>query len=180
MATRIRLARAGAKKRPYYRVVVADSRASRDGKFIEKIGAYNPMLPKDSAERVKLDKERVEYWLGKGAVPSERVVLFLNQAKIGQDNSSVKLINKKRDNVIKLKAKEIEERKKRQAEEEAAKKKAAEEEAKAAKEAEEAAAKEAEAAAAAAEAPAEEATPAAEEKAEAPAEEKPAEEAKSE
>lgn len=80
MATRIRLARGGAKKRPYYRIVVADVRAPRDGKYIEKIGAYNPMLPKGDANRVVIDLERAKYWLGTGAQPSERVEHFLRDA----------------------------------------------------------------------------------------------------
>lgn len=77
MATTIRLARGGAKKRPYYRVVVADSRNARNGKFIEKIGTYNPLLAKDDENRVKLDQERVAYWMGVGAKPSDRVRRFL-------------------------------------------------------------------------------------------------------
>jgi small subunit ribosomal protein S16 len=76
----IRLSRGGAKKRPYYRIVVADGRAPRDGKFIEKIGTYNPLLPKDSAERVKLDAERAAHWLGVGAQPTDRVARFLDAA----------------------------------------------------------------------------------------------------
>lgn len=76
----IRLSRGGAKKRPYYRIVVADGRSARDGKFIEKIGTYNPLLPKDSAERVKLDAERAQHWLGVGAQPSDRVARFLDAA----------------------------------------------------------------------------------------------------
>ncbi len=80
MATSIRLARGGAKKRPYYRIVVADSRAPRDGRFIEKIGTYNPMLPKDSEDRVKFDAERVKHWLGEGARPSDRIARFLEAA----------------------------------------------------------------------------------------------------
>lgn len=79
MALKIRLARGGAKKRPYYRIVVADSRSPRDGRFIEKIGSYNPMLPKD-AERVQLDMEKVKAWLAKGAKPTDRVGRFINQA----------------------------------------------------------------------------------------------------
>jgi small subunit ribosomal protein S16 len=71
------MARGGAKKRPYYRIVVADSRMPRDGRFIEKVGSYNPMLAKDSPERVKLDQERIKHWLGVGAQPSERVARFL-------------------------------------------------------------------------------------------------------
>lgn len=78
---KIRLARGGAKKRPYYHIVVADSHAPRDGKFIEKVGSYNPMLPKDSAEpRVKLKADRIAEWLGKGAQPTDRVARFISQS----------------------------------------------------------------------------------------------------
>ena len=77
MATKIRLARGGAKKRPFYRIVVADVRAPRDGAFIEKLGTYNPLLPKDSAERIKYDAERVKYWLSVGAKPTDSVARFL-------------------------------------------------------------------------------------------------------
>ena len=80
MATKIRLARGGSKKRPYYRIVVADSRASRDGRFIEKVGTYNPMLPKDSDARVTLVTERIQYWLSQGAQPTDRVLRFLDAA----------------------------------------------------------------------------------------------------
>jgi len=80
MALTIRLARVGAKKRPQFRVVVADSRYPRDGRFIEKLGTYNPMLPKDSKERVHLELERVKHWLSKGAQPSDRVSRFLDAA----------------------------------------------------------------------------------------------------
>lgn len=77
---KIRLSRAGAKKRPYYHIIVADSHAPRDGKFIERVGSYNPMLPKDSAEpRVKLKVERIQHWLSKGAQPTDRVTRFLSQ-----------------------------------------------------------------------------------------------------
>ena len=82
MALAIRLARGGAKKRPYYRIVVADSRAPRDGRFIEKLGTYNPLLAKDSPERVKLDVERISHWLSVGAQPSDRVLRFLDAAGI--------------------------------------------------------------------------------------------------
>src|SRR5215218_1942933 len=82
MALAIRLTRGGAKKRPYYRIVVADSRAPRDGRFIEKLGTYNPLLAKDSPERVKLDAERISHWLSVGAQPSDRVLLFLDAAGI--------------------------------------------------------------------------------------------------
>ncbi len=83
MALKIRLARGGAKKRPYYRIVVADVRSPRDGRFIEKLGTYNPMLPKDGT-RVTLDQERVTYWLGKGAKPTDRVSRFLDAEGIAK------------------------------------------------------------------------------------------------
>ena len=82
MAVAIRLARGGSKKRPYYRVVVADSRNARDGRFIEKVGTYNPLLAKDSPDRVKLDADRVNHWLSVGAQPSDRVLRFLDAAGI--------------------------------------------------------------------------------------------------
>ena len=80
MAISIRLARGGAKKRPFYRIVVADSRNPRDGKYLERLGTYNPLLPKDSGERVKLDTERAAHWLKVGAQPSDRVARFLDAA----------------------------------------------------------------------------------------------------
>ncbi len=80
MGLKIRLARAGAKKRPYYHIVVADSRSPRDGRFIEKLGSYNPMLPADHAERIRLQDERITHWLGEGALPTERVARFLGRA----------------------------------------------------------------------------------------------------
>jgi small subunit ribosomal protein S16 len=80
MAVKLRLARHGAKKRPYYRIVAADVRAPRDGRFIEQVGAYNPMLPKDSEDRVKLDVEKIQAWLKKGARPTDRVARFLGAA----------------------------------------------------------------------------------------------------
>jgi small subunit ribosomal protein S16 len=82
MATSIRLSRGGSKKRPYYKIVVADSRAPRDGKFIERIGSYNPLLAKDNPERVKLDADRAKHWLGVGAQPTDRVARFLDAAGI--------------------------------------------------------------------------------------------------
>jgi small subunit ribosomal protein S16 len=82
MALAIRLTRGGAKKRPYYRIVVADSRSPRDGRFIEKLGTYNPLLAKDSPERVKLDADRINHWLSVGAQPSDRVLRFLDAAGI--------------------------------------------------------------------------------------------------
>ncbi|MBB2973398.1 30S ribosomal protein S16 [Mesorhizobium sp. RMAD-H1] len=83
MSLKIRLARAGSKKRPYYHIVVADVRAPRDGRFVEKIGAWNPTLPKD-AERVTLDADRVKHWLGHGAQPTDRVLRFLDQAGLAK------------------------------------------------------------------------------------------------
>ena len=82
MSTKIRLARGGAKKKPFYRIVVTNSRSPRDGDFIEKIGSYNPLLAQDNAERVKFDTERMKYWLSVGAQPTERVTVFLRNAGI--------------------------------------------------------------------------------------------------
>ena len=79
MAIKIRLARGGSKKRPYYHIVVADVRSPRDGRFIEQLGAWNPMLPKDG-ERVKINEERVKHWLSNGALPTDRVARFLAEA----------------------------------------------------------------------------------------------------
>jgi len=79
MPVRIRLSRGGAKKKPFYRIVVADSRRSRDGKFIDQVGTYNPMLSKDNPERVKMDVEKTKDWIAKGAQPSDRVTLFLSK-----------------------------------------------------------------------------------------------------
>jgi small subunit ribosomal protein S16 len=83
MALKIRLARAGSKKRPYYHIVVADVRSPRDGRFIESLGSWNPLLGKD-AERVKIDQERVKHWMSKGALPTDRVLRFLDQAGIAK------------------------------------------------------------------------------------------------
>ena len=80
MSLKIRLARAGAKKRPYYHIVVADSRSPRDGRFVEKVGSYNPMLSSDHADRVRLVNVRISYWLSKGAQPTDRVIRFLGHA----------------------------------------------------------------------------------------------------
>lgn len=82
MAIAIRLSRGGAKKRPYYRIVVSDVRSPRDGKYLEQIGTYNPVLAKDSPERVKLNEDRARYWLGVGAQPTDRVARFLDAAGI--------------------------------------------------------------------------------------------------
>ncbi len=135
MALKIRLARGGAKKRPYYRIVVADSRAPRDGRFIEKIGAFNPLKAKDDESRLTFDAERAKYWLDKGAKPTDRVARFLSTADLVQwehgNNPNKGKPGKKAQERLEMK---------RQAEEDA--KAAAEEDAKAA--AEEAAAAEAE------------------------------------
>ena len=82
MSVAIRLARGGQKKRPYYRIVATDKRNARDGRFIEKLGTYNPMLPKESGQRVTLVEDRIKYWLSVGAQPSERVHGFLHKAGI--------------------------------------------------------------------------------------------------
>jgi small subunit ribosomal protein S16 len=82
MALSIRLSRGGSKKRPYYRIVVADARSPRDGKFIEKIGNYNPLLAKDDEKRVVLDAERAKHWLSNGAQPTDRVARFLDLAGV--------------------------------------------------------------------------------------------------
>ena len=98
MALKIRLARGGSKKRPYYRIVVADVRNPRDGRFIEKLGTYNPLLSKESNERVTLQVDRIKYWLGVGAKPTDRVLRFLdaeNIAKRPPRNNPKKAIPKK-------------------------------------------------------------------------------------
>jgi small subunit ribosomal protein S16 len=79
---KIRLARGGSKKRPFYRIVAADSRMPRDGRFIEKLGTYNPLLPKDSEDRIKMDLDRVKHWLDQGAQPTDRVSRFLEAAGV--------------------------------------------------------------------------------------------------
>ncbi|MCP5361804.1 MAG: 30S ribosomal protein S16 [Hyphomicrobiales bacterium] len=159
MAIKIRLARGGAKKRPYYRIVVADSRSARDGRFIEKIGTFNPLLPKENKERVQIKSERLNHWLDTGAEPSERVVRLMDLAGLEHKSKHIKRIKDNIARVTELKRAEVEA--KRKAEEEARKAKEAEEkaaaEAAAKAEAEAKAAAEAEAAAAAAETPAEEA-----------------------
>ena len=93
MAMKIRLARGGAKKRPFYRIVAADSRMPRDGRFIEKLGTYNPLLSKDNPDRVTLNEERIKHWLSLGAKPTDRVSRFLEAAGI--------LAARKRSNPVK-------------------------------------------------------------------------------
>ncbi len=120
---KIRMSRGGAKKRPFYKIVVADSRRPRDGKFLEKVGFFNPLLPKDKKERLNLDLERIKYWLSQGAQPSERIARFLGEANIipmpKQKNNPIKALPKKK---AQEKLKKAEEAKKAAAEaEEAAK-----------------------------------------------------------
>ena len=124
MPVRIRLSRVGAKKRPFYRIVVADSRRSRDGKFIDRIGTYNPMLPKDHPERIKLNTDKASEWIQKGAQPSERVHLFLSN--LGVLEKPI-ITQKTKQHLPKKKAKErAEAEKKEAAPEEKAKEKAKE------------------------------------------------------
>ncbi|MFY0690383.1 MAG: 30S ribosomal protein S16 [Paracoccaceae bacterium] len=82
MAMKIRLARGGSKKRPFYRIVAADSRMPRDGRYVEKLGTYNPLLPKDSEDRVKMNMERVQHWLAQGAQPTDRISRMLEAAGV--------------------------------------------------------------------------------------------------
>ena len=179
MATKIRLARGGSKKRPFYSIVVADIRAPRDGRFIEKLGTFNPLLPKDNDARLSMNEDRVKHWLGHGAKPTDRVLRFLDEAGIlkrePRNNPKKGLPGKKvLERLEEKKAKE-----EQAAEDAVAAKEAAKAEAEAAAAApaeEEAPAEEAATEEAPAEAPAEETPPADE----APAEEAPAEEAAAE
>ena len=118
---KIRMSRGGAKKRPFYKIVVADSRRPRDGKFIEKVGFFNPLLPKDKKERLSLDLDRIKFWLSQGAQPSERIARFLGEANIipmpKQRNNPIKALPKKK---AQEKLKKAEEAKKAAEEAEAA------------------------------------------------------------
>lgn len=96
MATKIRLSRGGAKKKPFYRIVVSNSRSPRDSSIIEKIGTYNPMLPNENDQRVVLNAERAKYWLSVGAVPSDRVQLFLFRAGLVKEAPKQKPVRKPR------------------------------------------------------------------------------------
>jgi len=99
----IRMARAGTKKRPFYHIVLADSRSPRDGRFIERLGYFNPLLPKDKEERLKLDLDKVQAWMKKGAQPSDRVSRFLDKAGIvkrEQHNNPNKAIPRKQRKVL--------------------------------------------------------------------------------
>jgi small subunit ribosomal protein S16 len=84
MSLKIRLARGGSKKRPYYHIVVADARSPRDGRFIERLGSWNPMLGKDDEKRVELNNERIQHWIANGAQPTDRVLRFLDQAGLAK------------------------------------------------------------------------------------------------
>ena len=98
MSVAIRMARAGTKKRPFYHIVIADSRSPRDGRFIERLGYFNPLLPKDKPERLKLDLDKVKAWLAKGALPTDRVLRFLDEAgvmKREQHNNPTRAIPRK-------------------------------------------------------------------------------------
>jgi small subunit ribosomal protein S16 len=175
MALAIRLSRGGRKALPFYRIVVADKRMARDGRYIEKLGTYNPLLKDENDQRVVLVKDRIEYWLKQGAQPSERVAMFLGKAgMIDMPKQTVRPTKSSQSEKTKLRIAEKVEKQKAAVEAAEAAKEQAKADAIAAKEA---AAAEAEAAKAAAEAaanaPAEEAAPAAE--AEAPAEEAKAE-----
>ena len=103
MPVRIRLSRGGAKKRPFYRIVVADSRRSRDGKFIDQVGTYNPMLKKDNPDRVKINLDKAKEWIRNGAQPSDRVKLFLSTMGIGD---KVIITEKTKQHLPKKKAQE--------------------------------------------------------------------------
>jgi small subunit ribosomal protein S16 len=178
MAIALRLSRGGAKKRPYYRIVAADSRSARDGKYLEQIGTYNPLLAKDDEKRVVLNEDRARYWLGVGAQASDRVARFLDAAGI-QERAARN--NPKKGEPGQAAKDRAEERAAKAAEAEEAAKAPVEEEVTEEVVSEEAATEEAAAEAPAEEAPAEEApaeeAPAAEAAEEAPAEEAPADEA---
>lgn len=148
MALKLRLSRGGRKNRPHYSIVVADSRMARDGRFIEKVGTYNPLLKKDDENRVKLVQERIQYWLSQGAKPTDRVAIFLGKAGLTE-------MPAQRNNPQKAKPKAAAQERERERQEKLEAAKAAEEEAKAAAEAP---AEEAPVEEAATEAPAEEET----------------------
>ena len=108
MAVKIRLARGGSKKRPFYRIVAADERAPRDGRFLEKLGTYNPMLPKDAENRVTFDETAIKKWLAVGALPTDRVARFLEKAGIiaasNRNNPNKAKVGKKRSDRAEAKA----------------------------------------------------------------------------
>jgi small subunit ribosomal protein S16 len=112
MSLKIRMARAGTKKRPVYHIVVADSRSPRDGRFIERLGYFNPLLPKDKAERLKFDLEKTKAWIAKGALPSDRIMRFLDEAGVAtreKRNNPEKAIPRKQRKVMKEKAQKAKE-----------------------------------------------------------------------
>ncbi|MGM0421753.1 MAG: 30S ribosomal protein S16 [Pseudomonadota bacterium] len=154
MAVKIRLARGGAKKRPYYRIVIADERSPRDGRYIERVGSYNPMLGKTDENRVVLITDRVKYWLGEGAQPTRRVEKFLADAGLAEKKTYNNPQKAEQSEKTKMRLEEKAE--KRQALEEAAAEAKAEAKAEAEAPAEEAPAEEAAAEAPAEDAPAEE------------------------
>ena len=104
MSVKIRLARAGAKKRPFYRIVAADSRSPRDGRFLEKLGTYDPLLPADSDKRVVLNEERIRHWLGHGAEVTDRVARFLDKAGILPGATRLRGTGKRAAEIAKKKA----------------------------------------------------------------------------
>jgi small subunit ribosomal protein S16 len=104
MSVRIRLARGGTKKRPVYRIVAINSRSARDGRFLEKLGLYDPLLPSDNPERVVLREERIRYWLGNGAQPSDRVARFLDSAGITSNTVRHRGTGKKAEEIAAKKA----------------------------------------------------------------------------
>jgi small subunit ribosomal protein S16 len=123
MSLKIRLARAGTKKRPFYHIVIADSRSPRDGRFIERIGYFNPLLPKEKTERLKLDLDKVKAWMAKGALPTDRVLRFLDQAGVmtRQKRNNPERAIPRKERKVQAEAKE----KEKEAAKEAAKAKAA-------------------------------------------------------
>jgi small subunit ribosomal protein S16 len=110
MSLKIRLARAGTKKRPVYHIVIADARAPRDGRFIERLGYFNPLLPKDNTERLRLDLDKVKTWMSKGATPTDRVMRFLDAAGVAKreqrNNPERALPRKERKAMAEQKAKD--------------------------------------------------------------------------
>lgn len=112
MSVKIRLQRGGTKNRPFYRLIVTPSTSPRDSNFIEKVGTYNPMAPKDSAERVKLNNERIKHWLSVGAIPSERVAVLIAKAGIANDNPQIKKVLSRRDQSIEARVAAAEAKKK--------------------------------------------------------------------
>jgi small subunit ribosomal protein S16 len=105
MSVRIRLSRGGSKKRPFYRIVATPSATRRDGRFLEKLGTYDPLLPHDHPDRVKIDEERVRHWLGQGASPSDRVARFLDAAGVTENRARMRGTGKRAEEIAAKKAK---------------------------------------------------------------------------